>query len=286
MEIEALPELLCKLGEVPVWDEQTQRLYVVDIIAPAVLGYDPSTRRVQRWVMPSFVGSMALRAGGGAIVALANGVHSFDFETGEAILIANPEADEPRAIFTEGQVDPRGRFVFSSFDPTMQETIGSLYVLDSDHKVRHLTGNIKVPNGICWSPDGRHLYLTDSGLKTVFRFDYDLDSGTISNPSVYLEIGSFVGVPDGAAFDDQGYYWVAHCGGGELVRFDPAGNIDRRVAMPGQYVSSLVFGGADLDEIYVTSLHPSILQQDGTGGETYIVRGLGVRGLPQRRFNG
>jgi L-arabinonolactonase len=168
----------------------------------------------------------------------------------------------------------------------MEKPTGCLYALDRDRTVRRLLEGLYAPNGICWSPDGAQMYLTDSVLKTVFRFDYDAERGQIANRTVFVETSEFTGAPDGAAIDADGHYWVAMCGGGELLRFDTAGKLERRVAMPGAFVTGLAFGGARLDEIYVTSLHPSILRQDGSGGETYVVREAGVRGLPQRRFDG
>ena len=51
---------------------------------------------------------MALRKGGGAVIALRTGVHTFDFETGEAVLVADPEAKDPATRFNDGKVGSPG----------------------------------------------------------------------------------------------------------------------------------------------------------------------------------
>ncbi len=61
------------------------------------------------------------------------------------------------------------------------------------------------------------------------------------------------GWPDGMARDAQGALWVAVYGGGEIVRIRADGTIERRVKVPAQMVTSLVFAGPDLSELYVVS---------------------------------
>ena len=71
------------VGEGPVWDLAEQALYYIDILEQKVLCWHPGSDERREWAVPAMIGSMALREGGGAIVALVDGIHTLDFTTGE-----------------------------------------------------------------------------------------------------------------------------------------------------------------------------------------------------------
>ena len=74
---------------------------------------------------------------------------------------------------------------------------------------------------------------------------------------------------------------------GRLVRFTPAGKVDRRIALPVAKPSMLAFGGARLDIIYVTSIRPANadLSNQPLAGSLFAVE-AGVTGLPEPLFAG
>jgi sugar lactone lactonase YvrE len=125
MEITRLDLPRCKVGEGPVWDVAEQALYYIDIVEQAVFRWDPASGGHKRWRVPDIIGSMALREGGGAIVALGSGVHSLDFETGEVASMALIDPD-PEVQLADGKVDRAGRFVFGTSDRAMKEPKGGL----------------------------------------------------------------------------------------------------------------------------------------------------------------
>ncbi len=69
---------------------------------------------------------MCLRAGGAAVVALRDGLHCFDFETGSLTPIADPERDNRRTRMNDGKVDRQGRFLVGSMDYEEREPLGAL----------------------------------------------------------------------------------------------------------------------------------------------------------------
>ena len=89
MEITRLDLPKCQVGEGPVWDEGEQALYYIDILAKKVFRWHPASGEHKSWDVPDIIGSMALREGGGAVVALGNGVHTLDFESGSTRPIRN-----------------------------------------------------------------------------------------------------------------------------------------------------------------------------------------------------
>ena len=136
---------------------------------------------------------------------------------------------------------------------------GTLYRFGARTNARAMLGGLFVANGLAFSPDGRTLYHSDSfpSVRTIWAWDLDPDDGTIANRRVFVDTKGMPGRPDGGAVDADGCYWMAGNDGWEIVRFTPAGKVDRRIALPVAKPSMLAFGGARLDMIYVTSIRPS-----------------------------
>src|SRR6185312_317860 len=146
MEITKLDLPKCQVGEGPVWDVAEQALYYIDILARKVFRWDPANGDLKIWDLPDIVGSIALREGGGALVALGSGVHSLDFASGEVASIAvNADAEVQLA---DGKVDRAGRFVFGTSDRAMKEPRGGLYSLERG-RLTQLDGDIFLGNGPC-----------------------------------------------------------------------------------------------------------------------------------------
>ena len=292
IRVERIGDVTCELGEGPLWDEEEAVLYWLDCPAGRIWRFDPASGALRSWdVAGGVVGSMALRAQGGAVLAMEQGFHGFDFETGTVAALASPLAGQTRARFNDAKVDRQGRFVAGSLDTEFTEPIGSLHRLDTDGTVTELDRGFIVSNGPCFSVDGRTLYHCETRAATVFSYDYDSAAGTARNKRVFASVEELRvdGRPDGATVDVEGYLWTALITGGQLARFAPDGTLDRLVEVPVRYVTSLNFGGPDLDIAYITSIGgPLFGQQDdspGAGG-VFAVHGLGVRGLPEPRFRG
>jgi sugar lactone lactonase YvrE len=81
---------------------------------------------------------------------------------------------------------------------------------------------------------------------------------------------------DGKCIDADGCLWNAEWGGGRVVRYTPAGKVDRVIEAPAANPTCCCFGGARLDTLYITSA-------DGSG--VFAVR-PGFNGLPEARFAG
>lgn len=287
MQIRRLDVPQCSVGEGPVWDVATQQLFWIDILEKCVYRLDPASGATRRWSVPNIIGSMAITQDGNAIVALANGVHTLDFATGECRMLAtSPDLNE-QVQLADGKVDRRGRFIVGSSDRGMKEARGKLYALDPGAtSLRAIDTDIFLANGPCWSPDDRTFYHADSIRKLIYAYDYDIDRGTLSNRRPFASTAELGGIPDGATVDAEGHVWSAICEGGKLVRFSPDGSIERIVAMPLKLPGSVMFGGAALDQLYVPTLSPAFLGRpaDPLDGSMFVVEGLGIRGLPEPRF--
>jgi L-arabinonolactonase len=278
----------CIIGEGPVWDVAEQALYFIDILGKKVLRLDPTSGETREWAVPDVIGSMALRAGGGAVVALATGVHTLDFESGACAMLAASADLNDMVQLADGKVDRRGRFIVGSSDRAMEQARGKLYVLEGNATLREIDRDIIIANGPCWSPDDKTLYHSDSIRKTIFAYDYDIDTGTAANRRVFASTADLGGIPDGATIDSDGCMWMAICEGQKVVQFRPDGALERVIDMPVKCPASVMFGGAALDQLYVTSLSPAFLGREEAplDGCTFVIEGLGVTGLPEPRYAG
>lgn len=290
MRIEIVADLKTTLGEGPLWDVEQQRLYWLDSFDGRILRCTADGRELRAWDVGQKIGSMALRREGDrALVALQGGIHDLDLASGELTLIHAPEPDLPHNRLNDGKVDRQGRFVFGSMDTLEESASGRLYRLDPDLSLHVLDEGIICSNGPCWSPDGSTLYFTDTWTGEQWSYAYDTATGTVGERRTRNRIDTAGGgAADGATVDAEGYLWQALVYAGQLVRYTPDGQVDRIIEMPVKKVTSVMFGGPELDVLYVTSMaRPPLPRFPGDGqlrGALFAVHDLGVRGIAERRF--
>jgi L-arabinonolactonase len=275
------------LGESPVWDEREQRLYWVNIHAAELWAWQPGT--VARTVkLPERVGAIGLREQGGLVLALESGFALLDHL--DAPLHTIRHVDTPaQTRMNDGRVDPFGRFLCGGMnEETPQRPNAALYSLNANGDVSMLLDGIGCSNSLCWSPDGGTLYFSDMPTGRIDAFDYAAETGAITNRRTFATLNA-PGAPDGSIVDAEGHLWNAQWGGAKLVRYRPDGSVEREVPVPVSNPSCLVFGGPDLDILYVTSawftLEPATRVREPYAGSLFAFR-PGVQGLPSARFAG
>jgi sugar lactone lactonase YvrE len=290
MKISRVDAPRCLVGEGPVWDVVEQALYYLDIIGKKIHHYEPATGATHTWETPTSVGAMALRGQTSAVITQDDGFYVIDFKTGAVSLLAKLEGKPERARFNDGKADRRGRFVVGLSDSNFQDTqpIGGLFSLGADCKVTQLDTGIHFSNSPCFSPDDRTLYFADSFRYELYAYDYDIASGRVDNRRVFVNTRELGGMPDGATVDSDGLVWIAIFESGTVVALRPDGKVERVVSVPVKMASSVMFGGANLAELYFTSVDPSFFggpKEDGAG-HLYVIEGLGARGLPEPQYGG
>ncbi|MEP6677962.1 MAG: SMP-30/gluconolactonase/LRE family protein, partial [Betaproteobacteria bacterium] len=203
--------------------------------------------------MPASIGCFALRARGGFVVALRDGVWLADSEGRlERRIAAAPYADAHHR-FNDGRCDPRGRFLPGTMNEKRDASTGALYRLEADDSLVELFGGVMTSNGLAFSPDGRTMYHADTPTHTINAYDYDVESGTPSNRRVFARWSGETDRPDGGAVDSAGNYWSAFYRGGIVVQLSPRGDVLAQFAVPAMCPTMCAFGGADLKTLYVTS---------------------------------
>jgi sugar lactone lactonase YvrE len=275
------------LGEGPVWDVEEQALYWVDIRKPAVRRYDGGSRKVSTWTTPETVGSLAVRKQGGLLLALKSSLAFFDPQFGAIRRVASPEADRPSQRFNDGKCDRQGRFWAGTMNDADRQPDGTLYRFDRSGCVAVESG-ITIPNSLCWSPDGRTMYFSDSWRRTICAYDFDPAKGQAANKRPFATTAA-PAIPDGATIDAEGCLWCAEYDGWRITRFAPDGRRIRSIDLPLQRPTSCMFGGPNLDTLFVTSatqrLSSEELAKQPLAG-ALLAMDVGVRGLPETRFDG
>jgi sugar lactone lactonase YvrE len=287
--IECVVDAACILGEGPVWDDRARQLWWVDIKAPALHRLDPGGG-VRTWPMPRRTGSLALREAGGLVLAMKGGFATFDPETGALGQRHDPEPDLAGNRLNDGACDAAGRFWAGSMDDAEARPSGHLYRLDPDFRITRFAAGFVVTNGPAFSADGRTLYFADSPARRIWAYDVDVAAGVPTARRLFAELDPGDGHPDGMCVDAEDHLWSAHWGAGRISRYRPDGSVDRTIDLPAPLATKPCFGGPALDELYVTSarvgLDEAQLAAAPLSGGLFRVTGLGVTGLPVRRFAG
>ncbi len=244
-----------KLGEGPCWDARNNLLYWVDIEGFALHVYNPATKTDRAINVGQHIGAAVVRQSGGMLVALREGFYHLDLNTEQLTKIVDPEAEQPENRFNDGKCDPAGRFWAGTlFLPETEPELGSLYCLATDLQVQRKLGKVSISNGLAWSADELTMYFIDSPTRQCFAFDYDKASGDMRNRRVVVEIPAGEGWPDGMTIDAEGMLWIALWDGWCVRRYNPNnGALLDEIKVPVARPTSAVFGGANLETMYITS---------------------------------
>ena len=297
VRIEVVVGPLAGVGESPVWDVDDQRLYWVDNSRSRIFRSAADGRELSVWSFPGRVTSVAVRSGGGLVATSRTKLCTFDLDTGEVEVVFDAGTG-PGFVFNDAKADRQGRFIAGLVELALvapaarqlvdrYETAGCLHRLDADGRVERLAAGIGITNGPCFSPDGATFYCGDSWSRRIWAFDYDITTGTAGNRRLFAGVDEGDSLPDGATVDEEGFLWVATYEGGEIHRYAPDGQLERRVALP-VHPTSVMFGGPELDVLLVTTRGAAEVpgrtaEADPLGGCVLAVHGLGVRGVPEVR---
>ena len=292
LQIDCVVQSADILGEVPRWCDRSQRLWWVDVRRPALQYVHPASGRyaAQRLHPDLVTGSMALRESSGFVLATGTGIYLYDPVTElPAHLIAHPENGRLGMRLNDGKCDRRGRFWVGSMHDTQRDPVGTLYRLDADRTCTAMLDGFVLPNSLCWSPDDKTMYFSDTHNQVLWAFDYDIDAGAISNRRVLKDWTYQIGRPDGATVDAEGFLWICMVASGQLMRLAPDGRIDRAIQLPVTNPTCPAFGGERLDRLYITShsqrFTPEQQAHEPLAG-ALLALDVGVSGLPEPRFAG
>lgn len=290
-EVSVVLRATAQIGEGPVWDARSARLYWVDIVGRELHAFNPSDGTGTTYPCPDIVTSVTPRHGGGLLLTLRRSFVFFDPATGRFDTVAEVDTDMPGNRFNDGKTDRRGRHWAGTMgDVDWDHPIGSLYRLGPDLRPVRAAACVCCSNGIAWSPDDRTMYFCESFAHVIHAYDFDAASGDIDNRRTFATMAPETGAfPDGITVDAEGFVWCGQPVFGRLARYDPAGRIERIVELPVSRGTSVMFGGPDLSTLYITTMRATLderqLAEEPLAGSLLAID-PGVKGLPETPFAG
>jgi len=281
-----------RCGEGVIWHEANAAVYWTDINRFLIHRFTPADNCVRSWMFNEPVTALSLTNNDAVIVvALAS-----------RIILWEPGTDSrrdpifklegwPQVRLNDGRADPRGSFWVGTMrnnvnpDGSLGEAGGQdgmLYRIDADGRTTIHRRNIGISNTLAWSPDRRRFYTGDTLANVIWAFDYDPQTGDITNERPFLKDFSR-GLPDGSTVDSEGYLWNCRYFGGCIVRVAPEGKIDRVIEMPVKNVTTCTFGGPALQTLYVTTASNDAAPGDRLAGGLFAIE-TDMVGQPENHF--
>ena len=275
-------------GEGPIWWGNS--LFYVDIAGNKLLRLNPETSEETIWDVGECIGTIVPSKNDDEVIYAGDtGYVRFNLKTGSKTTLADPEASmRGKNRFNDGKCDPLGRFWAGTISMIKDTGSANLYCLDTDGSLSLKVSEVTNSNGICWSADAKKMFYIDTPTQNVRAYDYNLESGAISNARVVDDTAAhgYKSSPDGMTIDADGMLWVAFCHGACVVRFDPQTDKElQRVDLPCIETTACAFGGENLDRLFVTTGIKADLDEPDAG-KVFVIDGLGVKGVPAFAFRG
>jgi sugar lactone lactonase YvrE len=259
MQTKLILDAKATLGEGPAWDAATQTLYWVDIL----------NKRIYAGVemlaeLDEFIGCLAPSKDGHLILGKRFSFSDFDPVTKKETPLATLNSELSTNRLNDGKCDPAGRFLAGTMDMNETDPNGKLYSFDGKQTTA-LLEKVTISNGLAWSPDHKIFYYIDTPTREVKAFDYDLSTGQIANPRAAIKLGDTLGWPDGMTSDMDGNLWIAMWGGAQVTKWNPnTGKLLDQIPVPALNTSCPVFGGRDMNELYITTARKNMSEAELT----------------------
>ena len=286
--IKTIGKQISQWGEGPIWWGNS--LFYVDIAGNKLIRLKPHTSEETIWGIGERIGTIAPSEDDDEVIYAGDtGYVRFNLKTGSKTTLADPEASmRGKNRFNDGKCDPAGRFWAGTISMIKDTGSANLYCLDTDGSLSLKVSGVTNSNGICWTADATKMFYIDTPTQNVRAYDYDLESGAISNARVVIDTAAhgYNSSPDGMTIDADGMLWVAFCHGACVVRFDPQKDKElQRVDLPCIETTACTFGGENLDRLFVTTgINADLDEPDA--GKLFVIDGLGVKGVPAFAFKG
>ena len=237
----------CELGEGPLWHPKRGQLFWFDILNKTLLTQVNGAAR--EWVFGEMVSAAGWVSKAELLIASETQLFLFDVETGAQRAVAPLEADNPVTRSNDGRADAQGGFWIGTMGKRAEKGAGAIYRYYRG-QLRRLYGDITISNAICFAPNGKTAYFTDTATAKVLRVALDVDGWPLGTPEVYLDLKTN---PDGAVIDSFGNMWLAEWGSSRVACYDRAGAMISQTAFDAPHTSCPAFGGAELTTLYCTT---------------------------------
>lgn len=245
---------LNSLGEGALWDAEGNRLFYVDILGKKLFEFYPSSGKKITHDMPSMIGTVVVKNEDEVLVALVDGVYTYNLKNRKLDFLACPPENDSSQRFNDGKCDPSGRFWVGTMSLAGGKENSHLFCLDNNGQFSVKLEGVTISNGIVWSSDKQYMYYIDTPTRKVMEYSYDDETGNLGASRVAVSVPDSLGSPDGMAIDANDNLWVCMWGGSAVCCFDrSSGQLLERIMVPAKNVTSCSFSGDNLNELFITT---------------------------------
>ena len=278
------------LGEGITYSSDSENLFWLDINSKSKL-YKLNLSNDEREIfqLPEIVTATSIKSQNEIILVSNNGISLFDLQTKRFIKKIGIEDNIPKTRSNDGASDALGRMWFGTMqnnfdengnDISINQNIGKLYKVDINKRITLVEEGLGIPNTFVWSPDNSKFYFTDTLTGTIFNYDFDLETGELSNKKELFNFNR--GLPDGSTIDTDGCIWNCRWGGSCVVRFTPAGKVDQIIEMPVENITNCVFGGKDMKTLFITTASNKGKNKNDLDGSLFSIN-LSYQGIEDNK---
>jgi gluconolactonase len=120
-----------------------------------------------------------------------------------------------------------------------------VYFLPAERaRLTRVVTDLKQPNGIIGTPDGKTLFVADIGAGKTYRFNIE-PNGSLTDKQLFCDLGS-----DGMTLDREGHVYLTGKG---VIVFDKTGQRVEQIDVPERWTANVCFGGADKQTLFITA---------------------------------
>ena len=269
----------CMLGEGPLWHPEREQLFWFDILAKKLLSRVGD--RQLTWQFDEYVSAAGWIDKDRLLIASETQLFQFNLTDGTQTHVAHLEAELPNTRSNDGRADPWGGFWIGTMGKNAEPKAGSIYRFYNG-EISKLFGEITISNSICFSPDKRWAYFTDTADGFIQRQALDDDGWPTGAPEILIDLSHESFGADGSVVDTEGYIWNAQWGASRVARYAPDGTFEGAIDFPALQVSCPAFGGPDRNMLYATSATQGMTVPGPKEGQTYLVQTEAVGQLEHR----
>lgn len=267
----------CVLGEGAFWHPALSKLFWCDIMGRRLLCDDGRV-----WYFDEHISALGWVDAAKLFVASESALFTFDLDTESRLKVCDLEADDAATRSNDGRADPMGGFWIGTMGKQAESDAGAIYRYYKG-ELRRMFAPLTITNSICFSPDGRVGYFSDTHFGLVMQVPLDSDGWPAEAPVKYLDLSDEGLKPDGAIITASGDMLMAQWGAARVAQYGPDGAFKTSFALPTDHVTCPAMGGSDMSTLFVTSALQGLSVAQGQAqpdaGRTFAIE-TGLKGLP------
>jgi len=262
--MQVFSDIACALGEGPLWHPERRELFWFDILGKMLYR---KGKTEDSWGFDEHVSAAGWVDRDRLLIASETALWEFDVTTGAQEFLVGLESDTAMTRSNDGRADPHGGFWIGTMGKAAEPYAGAIYRYHRG-RLKQLFDKITVSNSICFSPDGKIAYFTDTFTRRIQRVELDEAGWPVGRPEVFVDLRPEGLNPDGSVVDGLGNLWNAQWDASRVACYAPDGAFLRAVAVPARQTTCPAFGGADMKSLFVTSAAQDV--DEAQGGMTFV----------------